>query len=37
MVVIRRRRINDTNLVVKGKIGQEWMKIAQAFAGPAAD
>ena len=37
LVVIRRRRINDTNLVVKGKVGQEWMKIAQAFAGPAAD
>lgn len=33
-VVTRRRHVADTNLEVRGPVAQEWMGIAQAFAGP---
>ncbi len=33
-VVTRRRHVADTNLEVQGPVAQEWMGIAQAFAGP---
>ena len=34
LVVTRRRHVSDTNLVVTGEPAQEWMGIAQSFAGP---
>lgn len=37
LVVTQRRNIADTNLKAQGKAAQEWMKIAQAFAGFAED
>jgi uncharacterized protein (TIGR03084 family) len=36
LVVTRRRRPADTNLVVTGPRAREWIAIAQAFAGPPA-
>lgn len=33
-VVTRRRHVADTNLEVTGPVAEEWMGIAQAFAGP---
>lgn len=36
-VVTRRRNIADTNLVVTGAAAEEWLGIAQAFAGPPGD
>lgn len=33
-VVTRRRHVADTNLEVRGRVAEEWMGIAQAFAGP---
>jgi uncharacterized protein (TIGR03084 family) len=33
-VVTQRRHLADTNLLVEGPAAQEWMAIAQAFAGP---
>ncbi len=33
-VVTRRRHVADTNLEVRGPLAEEWMGIAQAFAGP---
>jgi len=33
-VVTQRRHLADTNLEVRGPAAQEWMTIAQAFAGP---
>ena len=35
LVVTQRRHVADTSLVVRGEAAQEWMAIAQAFAGPA--
>lgn len=34
MVCTQRRHLADTSLVVEGPAAQEWMSIAQAFAGP---
>jgi uncharacterized protein (TIGR03084 family) len=34
MVVTQRRHIDDTHLVCEGRIAEEWMRIAQVFAGP---
>jgi uncharacterized protein (TIGR03084 family) len=34
LVTTRRRHLDDTDLVVEGPVAQEWMSIAQAFAGP---
>jgi uncharacterized protein (TIGR03084 family) len=37
LVVTQRRHLDDTALVVDGDIADEWMHIAQAFAGPVGD
>jgi len=34
-VVTQRRHPHDTGLVVTGPVAQQWISIAQAFAGPA--
>ncbi len=34
LVVTRRRHLDDTTLVVEGALAQQWLSIAQAFAGP---
>jgi uncharacterized protein (TIGR03084 family) len=36
LVVTRRRRPEETALVVEGPVAREWIAIAQAFAGPPA-
>ena len=36
-VVTQVRNIDDTSLEVSGKIANEWMSIAQCFAGPPED
>jgi len=35
LVVTQRRNILDTDLCAQGSVAKEWMRIAQAFAGPA--
>jgi uncharacterized protein (TIGR03084 family) len=35
LVVTQRRNLRDTALVVQGEVAQEWLEIAQAFAGAA--
>jgi uncharacterized protein (TIGR03084 family) len=35
LVVTRRRHPDDTRLVADGRAAQEWLAVAQAFAGPA--
>ena len=34
LVVTQRRHLDDTALVVEGDVADQWMHIAQAFAGP---
>ena len=34
LVVTQRRHIDDTRLVVEGEMAADWMRIAQAYAGP---
>jgi hypothetical protein len=34
LVVTQRRHVADTELRVEGPAAEEWMRIAQAFAGP---
>jgi len=34
LVVTQRRHVDDTGLEVRGEVAAEWMKLAQAFAGP---
>ncbi len=34
LVVTQRRHVDDTGLEVSGEVAAEWMKLAQAFAGP---
>jgi uncharacterized protein (TIGR03084 family) len=34
LVVTRRRHLDDTGLAVEGPVGEAWMSVAQAFAGP---
>jgi uncharacterized protein (TIGR03084 family) len=34
LVVTQRRHLDDTELVVEGPVASQWMRIAQAFAGP---
>ncbi len=34
LVVVQRRNVADTGLVVEGDAAEQWMQIAQAFAGP---
>lgn len=35
LVVTQRRHVDDTSLTVEGTVATEWIRIAQAFAGPA--
>jgi uncharacterized protein (TIGR03084 family) len=35
LVVVRRRHLDDTDLMVEGPHAREWLLIAQAYAGPA--
>ena len=37
LVVTQRRNVADTDMVTAGSIAEKWMRIAQAFAGPAED
>ena len=37
LVVTQRRHRDDTGLVIEGPLAQDWMAIAQAFAGPPTD
>ncbi|MGH9246236.1 MAG: TIGR03084 family metal-binding protein [Acidimicrobiales bacterium] len=37
LVVTQRRHVVDTALVAEGPLAQEWLPIAQAFAGPPTD
>ena len=37
LVVVQRRHVADTDLIIHGKTAQQWMSIAQAYAGPATD
>ena len=37
LVVTQRRNVADTDLVVEGERAADWMRVAQAFAGPATD
>jgi uncharacterized protein (TIGR03084 family) len=37
LVVTQRRHRDDTGLVIDGPLAQDWMAIAQAFAGPPTD
>jgi hypothetical protein len=34
MVIAQRRNLADTHLFIEGPIAEEWMGIAQVFAGP---
>jgi uncharacterized protein (TIGR03084 family) len=34
LVTTQRRHVDDTDLLVEGALAEEWMSIAQAFAGP---
>ncbi len=37
LVVVQRRHVADTDLIINGETAQQWMSIAQAFAGPPAE
>ena len=37
LVVVQRRHVADTDLIVRGETAQQWMSIAQAYAGPPAE
>lgn len=37
LVVVQRRHVDDTALIINGETAQQWMSIAQAYAGPAAE
>ena len=37
LVVTQRRHRADTDLVITGPLAEEWMSLAQAFAGPPGD
>lgn len=34
LVLVRRRHVDDTTLVVTGNVAREWLEIGQAYAGP---
>jgi hypothetical protein len=34
LVVTQRRHVADTGLRTEGRVAQEWLSMAQAFAGP---
>ena len=37
LVVVQRRHVADTNLIVEGETAKQWMSIAQIYAGPPTD
>ena len=37
LVVVQRRHVADTNLVIAGETANQWMSISQAYAGPPAE
>ena len=37
LVVVQRRHVADTNLIINGETAQQWMSIAQAYAGPPTE
>ena len=37
LVVVQRRNMTDTSLIVTGETANQWMSIAQAYAGPPAE
>ncbi len=37
LVVVQRRHFEDTGLIISGDTARQWMAVAQAFAGPAAE
>ncbi len=37
LVAVQRRHVADTNLAISGKIAQDWMSIAQVYAGPPTE
>jgi len=36
-VVVQRRHVTDTHLIINGDTAQQWMSIAQTYAGPPTD
>lgn len=37
LVVVQRRHLADTGLIVSGEVAKEWMLLSQAFAGPPGE
>ena len=37
LVVVQRRHVADTDLIINGETAQKWMSIAQAYAGPPSE
>ena len=37
LVVVQRRHLEDTGLIVSGEIAKQWMLLSQAFAGPPGE
>jgi uncharacterized protein (TIGR03084 family) len=37
LVVVQRRHVTDTDLIVNGETAQQWMSTAQAYAGPPTE
>ncbi len=37
LVVVQRRHMADTDLIINGKTAQQWMSMAQAYAGPPTE
>ena len=37
LVVVQRRHVADTELIINGETARQWMSIAQAYAGPPAE
>jgi len=37
LVVVQRRHVADTDLIIKGETAQQWMSMAQAYAGPPTE
>ena len=37
LVVVQRRHVADTDLIINGETARQWMSIAQAYAGPPAE
>ena len=37
LVVVQRRHVADTDLIINGEIALQWMSIAQVYAGPPTE